>query len=121
MSKKKKRNKAFPRSYWVPPKGYEKFFDASSDYEFKSKHPVGYWFLVLLSLLALVLPSVVFLALTGTDSGWAILGVLGGFMFGIGLFNFVAIIIKQYLGHWVSVISFALGGILMVVGYFLCK
>jgi len=43
------------------------------------------------------------------------LGWVGGFVFGIGLFNLVAIIIKQYLGHLVSIISFIIGSILILI------
>ena len=39
----------------------------------------------------------------------------GGFIVGIGLFNFVAIILHQYLGHLVSILSFLIGGVLMAV------
>ena len=120
MSKKKNKEKKKSDIGWKPPQNYGKFFDASSDDEFKRKHPVGYVFLVFLGLFALLLPSVVFIILTGSDSGWSILGVAGGFIFGIGLFNFVAIIIKQYLGHWVSIISFLVGGILMLISAYLC-
>ena len=54
MSKKNK------KSNWSPPKNYKDYFYASSDDEFKSKHPVGYFFLVLLGLTALLLPAIVF-------------------------------------------------------------
>ncbi|MBQ3356901.1 MAG: hypothetical protein IJG45_07320 [Oscillospiraceae bacterium] len=43
------------------------------------------------------------------------MGWIGGFIVGIGLFNFVAIIIDQYLGHWVSVLSFPIGGIMIAI------
>ena len=37
-------------------------------------------------------------------------GWLGAFLIGIGLFNFVAIILKQYLGHLLSILCFLIGG-----------
>ena len=117
MSKKKNKKK----SNWTPPKEYKNYFYASSDEEFKSKHPIGYVFLVMLGIVALLLPAIVFCVLVGTESGWVMLGFAGGFVFGIGLFNFVAIIIKQYLGHWVSIISFLVGGIMMLISWFLCR
>ena len=117
MSKKKNKKK----SNWTPPKEYKNYFYASSDEEFKAKHPIGYGFLVMLGIVALLLPAIVFCVLVGTESGWVMLGVAGGFVFGIGLFNFVAIIIKQYLGHWVSIISFLVGGIMMLISWFLCR
>ena len=51
----------------------------------------------------------------GYNSGWMMFGWVGAFIFGIGLFNYVAIIIKQYLGHLVSVLSFVIGGIMVAV------
>ena len=99
----------------------QEFFYASSDDEFKAKHPIGYIFLVLLGITVLLLPAIMFSIFVGTDSGWVMLGFVGGFIFGIGLFNFVAIIIKQYLGHWVSIISFLLGGIMMLISWLLCR
>ena len=117
MSKKKNKKK----SNWTPPKEYKNYFYASSDEEFKAKHPIGYGFLVMLGIVALLLPAIVFCVLVGTESGWVMLGFAGGFVFGIGLFNFVAIIIKQYLGHWVSIISFLVGSIMMLISWFLCR
>ena len=105
----------------TPPENYKSFFYASSDEEFKAKHPIGYIFLVLLGITVLLLPAIMFSIFVGTDSGWVMLGFVGGFIFGIGLFNFVAIIIKQYLGHWVSIISFLLGGIMMLISWLLCR
>ena len=58
---------------------------------------------------------------SGTESRWMILGLAGGLIFGVGLFNFTAIIIKQYLGHLVSVISFVAGGLMMLISWFLCR
>jgi hypothetical protein len=49
------------------------------------------------------------------NSPWLMLGWVGAFVIGIGLFNFVAIIIKQYLGHLVSILSFAIGSILILL------
>ena len=117
MSKKKNKKK----SNWTPPKEYKNYFYASSDEEFKAKHPIGYGFLVMLGIAVLLLPAIVFCVLVGTESGWVMLGFAGGFVFGIGLFNFVAIIIKQHLGHWVSIISFLVGGIMMLISWFLCR
>ncbi|MBR3588878.1 MAG: hypothetical protein IKL16_04875 [Clostridia bacterium] len=113
----KKRND----SKWTPPKNYKDYFNASSDDEFKAKHPVGYVFFVMFGIVVLLLPSIIFGVLVGTENGWVTLGFIGGFIFGIGLFNFVAIIIKQYLGHWVSIISFLIGGTMMLISWFLCR
>ena len=70
----------------------------------------------MLGICALMLPVVVYMIIVlpyNINSPWLILGWVGGFIVGIGLFNFVAIIIKQYLGHLVSILSFIIGGILI--------
>ena len=115
---KKKTNKK--QSSWMPPKGASAYFYASSDDEFKSRHPIGYFFLVLLGLAALLAPVILYgvyvIPVFGDEVQWPfILGIAGSFIIGIGLFNFVAIIIKQYLGHLVSVFSFLIGGILIAI------
>ena len=122
MSENKKKKKNFN---WTPPKEYKNYFYASSDDEFKAKHPVGYVFLVILGMVVLLLPGILFCVLAGavseSASVWILLGLAGGFVFGVGLFNFVDIIINQYLGHWVSIISFSVGSIMMLISWILCK
>ncbi|MBS3990662.1 MAG: hypothetical protein KGZ51_01190 [Erysipelothrix sp.] len=112
-------------SNWTPPENYKDYFYASSDEAFKAEHPIGYFFLVILGIVALLLPAILFLIVVGNtyggENGWIILGLAGGIVFGIGLFNYVAIIIKQYLGHWVSIASFLIGGAMMFVSWLLCR
>ena len=90
-----------------------------SDADFQRRHPVGYVFAVLLGIFALMLPEIVYLLLLlpphAPPSFGVFLGMAGGFIVGIGLFNFVAIILHQYLGHLVSILCFLIGGILMAV------
>ena len=115
--------KESPQSKWIhqwwPPKGSAAFFSMGSDADFKRAHPIGYGFLVALGITALLTPFLAYALYTGialsAASGWLILGWVGAFIIGIGLFNFVALIIKQYLGHWVSILCFLIGGILVAV------
>ena len=119
VNKKKKRKR---KSNWTPPRNYTNFFSPEADQEFKRKHPIGYPALVMLGMVALLLPACLFCVLVdGTKSGWIVLGFVGGFVFGIGLFNFVAIIIKQYLGHLVSIACFLVGGVMMLISWLLCR
>ncbi len=116
--KRKQKRKQNKPSNWTPPKGASSYFYASSDEDFKHRHPIGYFFLVMLAIAALLLPVVLYMVYTiskGYNSGWMMFGWFGAFLFGIGLFNFVAIIIKQYLGHLVSILSFVIGGIMVAV------
>ena len=118
MGTKNNKKTAPKRNNWIPPKGASSYFSVGSDYEFKQKHPIGYVFLVMLGLVALMLPGVLYLIFViplEINSPWLMLGWVGAFVIGIGLFNFVAIIIKQYLGHLVSILSFAIGSILILL------
>ena len=118
MGKKNNKKTAPKRNNWLPPNGASSYFSVRSDYEFKRKHPIGYVFLVMLGLAALMLPVVLYLIFViplEINSPWLMLGWVGAFVIGIGLFNFVAIIIKQYLGHLVSILSFAIGSILVLL------
>lgn len=103
---------------WKPPRGSAAFFSMDSDADFKRRHPVGYGFFVMLGIVALLLPCFIYsiyISINPTGNGWLILGWVGAFIVGIGLFNFVAIIIKQYLGHLVSILSFLIGGMMVAV------
>ena len=120
MGKKKKHN----RNNWNMPANYLDYFNPKSDMDFKMRHPVGYFFLVILGITALLLPMIlfgVFGALAGTESYWVLLGCAGGFIFGIGLFNYVAIIIDQFLGHWLSIICFSTGSVMMLISWLLWR
>ena len=113
-----KRKKA-SRQTEICPKIIKDYFSASSDDEFKTEHPVSYVFVVLLGLAVLLLPEILFFILVNSYNNWLLLGIAGGFVFGIGLFNFVAKILNQYLGHWVSILCFFTGGIMMLLSFIL--
>ncbi len=108
------------KSKWLPPNNWKNFFSSTSDVDFKNKHPLGYYFLIALGIIALFLPIAIFLFFVRVDSPWMMLGFLGSFIIGIGLFNFVAIIIDQYMGHLVSILSFLLGVFLIIASYWIC-
>lgn len=115
MSKKKNN-----RSKFLLPKNADYYFNPASDDAFKRKHPVGYVFLVILGLIAFITPMIVYGAYVVANYGneaslWFMLGLFGSMSIGVCLFNFVAIIIKQYLGHLVSIISFIFGMALILI------
>ena len=80
---------------------------------------MGYVFLVALGIAVLLLPVALYAFLVpDLDAAvniWFFLGLIGSFTIGVGLFNFVSIIIRQYLGHWVSILSFLIGGIMVAI------
>jgi hypothetical protein len=107
------------KNQWLPPKGSRNYFSMSSDEAFKRKHPIGYVFAVFLGIAALLLPAIIYSVVVsfvlGETTGLVFIGSVGGFIFGVGLFNFVAIILKQYLGHLVSIACFFVGLLIMII------
>lgn len=99
-----------------PPEGFGAFFLSDSDEEFKRKHPVGYFFTALLGIAALIAPMALYGLLTGSGV-MSVFGLTGTFIIGFGLFNLVAMILGQYLGHLVSVACFLTGGGLVVLDW----
>lgn len=99
------------------------YLSRESDYEFKTHHPILYKFVVGLGLLSLFVPMFGFLViatlLAPQSNAWMLLGLVGSFVFGVGLFNFVAIIMKQYLGLKLSIMTFSIGLALMVISILL--
>ena len=97
----------------LPPKGAVAFFSPTSDDAFKRTHPVGYRFLVALGLVALLGPMALWTALLVIGrlpavGAWPLLGAFGAFLFGIGLFNYVAMVSfswRAYSRYWASTSS----------------
>ena len=104
---------------WLPPRDSAAYFMMDSDDDFKARHPVGYGLLVTLAIVALVLPIALYMlyafSIDPEGNGWMVLGWIGAFIIGIGLFNFVAIFVKQYMGHLLSILCFLIGGIMIAV------
>lgn len=105
------------------PKNKWEYFFAASDEDFKRLHPIGYKFLLFIGITAFLLPFVIYsiyillinpsmpkdVPLLSSDFIALILGFIGTFTVGIGLFNIVAAWIHQYLGHMLTVVCL-LGG-----------
>ena len=101
----------------LPPKGAAAFFSPTSDEAFKRRHPLGYPLVTALGIAALCGPMIAWIVFIVASAGRLdgagarpFVGWLGAFLIGIGLFNFVAIIPKQYLGHLLSILCFLIGG-----------
>ena len=102
--------------YHVRKPSAREYDDCCNEFWNVTPYVIGYFFLVMLGIAALLLPVVIYLIFVisyDINSPWIMLGWVGGFVIGIGLFNYVAIIIKQYLGHLVSILSFIIGSILI--------
>lgn len=111
-------NKRAPKNIWA-------YFLPNSDDEFKARHPKAYFWLRILGVLALFIPQICFVAvvffvfLTETcTNAFVLIGYIGSFMVGVGLFNIVAAFVHQYLGHKLTVICIFGGGLLVAVSLF---
>ena len=96
------------------PENKWEYFSAASDEDFKRLHPVGYKWLCGIGITALMLPQIIYLAyclfINPAPNEWTLmLGYVGTFIVGIGLFNIVAAWIHQYLGHLLTAVCL-LGG-----------
>ena len=96
------------------PKNKWEYFSPASDEDFKRLHPIGYKVLCLIGITALMLPQIVYivycLLINPAPNEWTLmLGYVGTFVIGIGLFNIVAAWIHQYLGHLLTAVCL-LGG-----------
>lgn len=101
------------------PKDFYKYFNVESDYEFMQQHPIAYKILLGIGMFVLFLPMIIYFVFEYStfptlDNPWILLGYLGSFITGIGLFNIVAAYVNQYLGHMVTFITI-FGGIAMMV------
>lgn len=121
----KKADRIRPEFYWRPPQGTNTgfFFTLGSDIEFRLAHPKLYAFLVWFGIFVLFLPTFIYFVVAASmvpdRIGWMLLGFVGSFGVGIGLFNLVAAWIRQYLGHIVTIVSIGAGTLIMIVSLLL--
>ncbi len=101
----------------LPPKGAAAYFSSAADAVYRRAHPIGYKLMTVLGIAALCGPMIAWIVWIAASAGrldgtgaWSFVGWLGTFLIGIGLFNFVAILLKQYLGHLLSILCFLIGG-----------
>lgn len=114
-----RREEEKPKSRWRLPENFLDYFMPDSDDGFKAEHPRLYPLLVILGCVAFIAPLLVYCLWIGEANLWALLGVAGAFIMGIGMFNIVAAILHQYLGHVVTVGCFLLGGVMIGVSLLL--
>ena len=111
--------------YWNIPKNTKEFFSPKGERKLKEQYGIYYTLHNVFSAIILFVPLVIFFIIIPENAFNPIsqidnvLGGIGGFIgligslsVGVGLVNIFMIFIKQYLGHWVTLIS-VLGGILL--------
>lgn len=109
--------KKAPQNKW-------EYFSPSADVDFKLLHPMGYKIFCLMGVAALMLPQILYMAyclfINPAPNEWPqILGVIGTFIMGVGLFNIVAAWIHQYLGHLLTAVCLLGGAALTALSLYL--
>ena len=116
--------------YWKLPKNVKNYFSPKKEV-LKEKYGKLYTVHTILSVVILLSPFVVYLCLAPssafeptTQSGnlfgaiGGILGLIGSLFIGFGLVNCFMALIKQYLGHWITIITIVGGVTLDAFGLF---
>ena len=117
--------------YWNIPQNAKKFFSPKQKKELKAKYGIWYTFHTILSIVILLTPFFIFLFLSPsndfeptTQSGnllgaiGGIIGLIGSFSIGVGLVNIFMTLVKQYLGHIVTLVSIVGGILLDILGLY---
>ena len=117
MSKKKKRKKAVGK--WGIPSNAADYFDPHYDDKFRAEHPILFWLTIVAIFICVMIGPAIYLffcsGIQSTFNGnllellfW-IIGFVCSFGISIGICNLFMIVHKQYLGHYVTLYSFAIG------------
>ncbi len=115
-------------NYWKLPKRSSRFFSPKQERNLKEKYGIWYTFHTIFSVIIIFTPFVILLCLS-PDNAFepttqvgnlygalgAILGLVGSVSIGVGLVNIFMALIKQYLGHIVTLIAIISGVILDVL------
>ena len=117
--------------YWNLPKNAKNYFSPKQEKHLKEKYGKLYTLHTILSIVLLFIPFVVYLCIAPsnafeptTQSGnilgavGGILGLIGSVSVGVGVVNCFMAFIKQYLGHWVTLIAISAGIALDALGLF---
>ena len=103
---------------WKIPQNAADYFDPHYDDSFKAKHPFLYFLTVVIIIILVVSGPFPFLAFCGTlnvqieslfEGLLLLMGFISSFGISIGLCNVFMILHKQYLGHYVTIISLLIG------------
>jgi hypothetical protein len=101
------------------PKNKWDYFSVSADDDFKKLHPYYHKVIVFFDILALFLPQILYLAAVVLISpaslgGVILIGYLGSFIMGVGLFNIVSAWLHQYLGHFLTAMCLGIGAAMVL-------
>ena len=124
MSKKKKRK--HKGGNWAIPKNAMAYFDPHYDDDFKARHPVLYWLTVIAIVFIVMIGPGAYIFLCSkiqptinpAEFIFWLVGFIASFGISIGFCNLFMILHRQYLGHYVTFYSFAIGIVGSAVGLF---
>ena len=113
------KNKSNKKNNWKIPKNTVKYFDPHYDDVFKAKHPILYWLTVVVIIIGVMVGPTIYLLFCSSIQStfnvvlfelivW-IIGFISSFGISIGILNLFMILHRQYLGHYVTLVSFAIG------------
>ena len=114
---------------WKIPENAKEFFSPKKEKELKEKYGKYYTLHTIVGIVILLSPFIAFFFIAPLNEAstnfYNILGAIGGFLgfvgsisIGIGLLNIFMILVKQYLGHLVTIISIVGGIVLDCIGWF---
>ena len=117
--------------YWKIPKNANQYFSPKYEKKLKDRYGIWYTFHTFLSILIGIVPLVVFFIVSPSNAFnpstqidnviggiGGIIGIIGSVSIGVGLVNIFMFLIKQYLGHWVTIVSIVGGTLLDVLALF---
>ena len=118
--------------YWKLPKNAKNYFSPKQEKYLKEKYGKWYTLHTVFSIFILLIPFLIYLCIAPgnafeptTQNGnilgavGGILGLVGSLSIGISLVNCFMAFIKQYLGHWVTLIALIGGFMLDALGIFI--
>ena len=116
--------------HWKIPRNAKAYFSPKREKELKAKYGVWYTVHTILSVFIVLIPFVVFLLLSPGDAFHPttsvgnllgavglIIGLIGSSSIGVGIVNVFMALVKQYLGHFVTLGAIAGGLLLGVIGW----
>ena len=122
------------KDYWKLPENTKSYFSAKKEKHLKEKYGKFYTFHTILSIIILIAPFIIYMCIAPNNAFepttqignlfgavGGILGLIGSFLIGIGFVNVFMLFIKQYLGHWVTIVTIIGGAILDGLGLLVFK
>lgn len=129
-----KQKKSERNSNWKIPKNATNYFSPKQEKMLKQKYGVWYNLHTMFSIVILLIPVIIFFTMmpdnvlnAQTQGGntlgaiAGIIGVIGALSIGVGIVNIFMALIKQYLGHYMTLISIVAGIVVDAVAMLLFR